>query len=78
MLRFGTTDAHSTPPRTYSQIRTLSIGMKGLKTDVGVLSSNDYGNESRQGNRVVGIGEVPYFDPKSRSRREALANDATV
>jgi hypothetical protein len=78
MLRFGTTDALSTPPRTYSQIRTLSAGMERIKTDFGILFSNDYGNESRQGNRVVGIGEVPYFDPKSRSRREALANDAAA
>jgi hypothetical protein len=34
---------------------------------------NDYGNAARTGNRVVGIGEVPYLDPKSRSRREVLA-----
>jgi hypothetical protein len=37
--------------------------------------SNDYGNDLRQGNRVVSIGEKPYFDPKSRSRREALGLD---
>ncbi|KAF8220313.1 taurine catabolism dioxygenase [Tricholoma matsutake] len=35
-------------------------------------ATNDYGNDLRQGNRVVSIGEKPYFDPKSRSRREAL------
>ena len=28
--------------------------------------------ELRQGNRVVGLGELPYFDPKSKSRREVL------
>ena len=27
----------------------------------------------RQGNRAVSLGEVPYFDPASISRREALA-----
>lgn len=27
----------------------------------------------RQGNRAVSLGEVPYFDPASKSRREALA-----
>ena len=32
--------------------------------------SDYYGN--RQGNRVVSLGERPYFDPKSVSRREAL------
>ncbi len=27
----------------------------------------------RQGNRVVSLGEKPYYDPKSVSRRQALA-----
>lgn len=36
----------------------------------------DYqGLGERFGNRAVGIGEVPYFDPKSTSRREALGSD---
>ncbi|OJD36121.1 family taurine catabolism dioxygenase [Diplodia corticola] len=30
----------------------------------------------RFGNRAVGIGERPFFDPKSSSRREALAREA--
>ncbi len=34
--------------------------------------TNDY-EGVRQGNRVVSIGEKPYFDPSSVSRREALA-----
>ena len=29
-------------------------------------------NGKRQGNRVVSLGEKPYFDPKSASRRESL------
>ncbi|KIW63360.1 hypothetical protein, variant [Phialophora macrospora] len=34
----------------------------------------DYkGEGSRFGNRAVGLGEKPYFDPNSKSRREALA-----
>jgi hypothetical protein len=34
----------------------------------------DYeGLGERFGNRAVGIGEVPYFDPRSRSRTEVLA-----
>ena len=33
--------------------------------------SDYYG--SRQGNRVVSLGEKPYFDPNSLSRREALS-----
>ncbi|KAF9074249.1 hypothetical protein BDP27DRAFT_1416547 [Rhodocollybia butyracea] len=34
-------------------------------------ATHDY-NAFRQGNRVVSIGEKPYFDPNSKSRREAL------
>ncbi|KAK3986752.1 alpha-ketoglutarate-dependent sulfonate dioxygenase [Cladorrhinum sp. PSN332] len=34
-------------------------------------ATNDYAGK-RQGNRVVSLGEKPYFDPKSKSRREAL------
>jgi hypothetical protein len=29
----------------------------------------------RFGNRAVGIGEVPYLDPNSQSRTEALAKN---
>ncbi|KAF9467603.1 taurine catabolism dioxygenase [Collybia nuda] len=35
-------------------------------------ATNDYGEELRQGNRVVSIGEKPFLDPLSKSRREAL------
>ncbi|TFK99627.1 taurine catabolism dioxygenase [Pterulicium gracile] len=34
-------------------------------------ATNDY-DAPRGGNRVVSVGERPFFDPKSRSRREAL------
>ncbi|OAA61706.1 alpha-ketoglutarate-dependent sulfonate dioxygenase [Niveomyces insectorum RCEF 264] len=34
-------------------------------------ATNDY-NGKRQGNRVVSLGEKPYYDPNSKSRREAL------
>ncbi|ORY92925.1 hypothetical protein BCR35DRAFT_337199 [Leucosporidium creatinivorum] len=32
----------------------------------------DYGDNFRAGDRVVSLGEKPYFDPASKSRREAL------
>ncbi|QKX60379.1 uncharacterized protein TRUGW13939_07524 [Talaromyces rugulosus] len=35
-------------------------------------ATNDYEGK-RQGNRVVSLGEIPYYDPASKSRREALA-----
>ncbi|KAL4889706.1 hypothetical protein BDV59DRAFT_210132 [Aspergillus ambiguus] len=38
-------------------------------------ATNDF-NGKRQGNRVVSLGEVPYYDPASKSRREALAAEA--
>ncbi|KXL41842.1 MAG: hypothetical protein FE78DRAFT_155687, partial [Acidomyces sp. 'richmondensis'] len=28
--------------------------------------------EARAGDRVCSLGEAPYFDPQSKSRREAL------
>ncbi|KAK4458541.1 alpha-ketoglutarate-dependent sulfonate dioxygenase, partial [Cladorrhinum samala] len=34
-------------------------------------ATNDYAGK-RQGNRVVSLGEKPFFDPTSKSRREAL------
>jgi Taurine catabolism dioxygenase TauD, TfdA family len=36
-----------------------------------LTSRNDYGGR-RTGDRVVSLGEHPYFDPASKSRREAL------
>lgn len=34
----------------------------------------DYeGNGERAGTRIAGAGEVPYLDPNSKSRTEALA-----
>ncbi|EWC45646.1 hypothetical protein DRE_05207 [Drechslerella stenobrocha 248] len=40
-------------------------------------ATNDYdGLGERFGNRAVGVGEAPYFDPNSRSRREELAERA--
>jgi hypothetical protein len=36
----------------------------------------DYeGEEPRHGTRVSSLAEVPYFDPASKSRREALGLD---
>jgi alpha-ketoglutarate-dependent taurine dioxygenase len=37
----------------------------------------DY-SEKRTGHRAVGLGERPYFDPASVSRRQALNQEATV
>ncbi|KAH6685814.1 hypothetical protein F5X68DRAFT_232794 [Plectosphaerella plurivora] len=40
-------------------------------------ATNDYDHlGDRVGNRAVGIGEKPYLDPASKSRREALEEDA--
>ncbi|KAG6833332.1 hypothetical protein H0H87_008508 [Tephrocybe sp. NHM501043] len=35
-------------------------------------ATHDYGDQLRKGNRVVSIGERPYFDPNSKSRRAAF------
>ncbi|KAF7329155.1 Taurine catabolism dioxygenase [Mycena kentingensis (nom. inval.)] len=38
-------------------------------------ATNDYEHALRQGNRVISIGEKPYLDPASLSRRKALGLD---
>lgn len=39
----------------------------------------DYDDQGeRFGNRAVGLGEKPYFDPLSSSRREALAGSSKL
>ncbi|KAG5637469.1 hypothetical protein H0H81_004440 [Sphagnurus paluster] len=37
-------------------------------------ATQDYGDKLRVGHRVVSIGERPYFDPNSKSRRAALGD----
>ncbi|KAF8063315.1 taurine catabolism dioxygenase [Lyophyllum atratum] len=41
-------------------------------------ATNDFADELRQGNRIVSIGERPYFDPKSKSRRASLGKPFNV
>ena len=38
---------------------------------------SDYGGK-RQGNRVVSLGEISYFDPMSKSRRSACGRGLKV
>jgi alpha-ketoglutarate-dependent taurine dioxygenase len=58
----------------------LQVRFKWNKNDVAIWDNRstyhsatyDIGNEVRVGDRVVSLGETPYFDPNSKSRREAL------
>ncbi|KAJ5273158.1 hypothetical protein N7478_008283 [Penicillium angulare] len=58
----------------------LQVRYKWNENDVAIwdnrsvfhTATNDYDGK-RQGNRVVSLGEIPYYDPASTSRREALA-----
>ncbi|KAL0565513.1 hypothetical protein V5O48_016510 [Marasmius crinis-equi] len=58
----------------------FQVRYKWNKNDVAIwdnratfhTATTDYGGEHREGNRVVSIGEKPFFDPASKSRREAL------
>lgn len=36
-------------------------------------ATTDTGNAAREGTRAISLGEKPFFDPKSVSRREALS-----
>ncbi|EFX01815.1 alpha-ketoglutarate-dependent sulfonate dioxygenase [Grosmannia clavigera kw1407] len=57
----------------------LQVRFRWNKNDVAIwdnrsvfhTATNDYIGK-RQGNRVVSLGEKPYYDPNSKSRREAL------
>jgi len=65
--------------RHISENHNLQVRYRWNKNDVAIwdnravyhTATNDY-SDLRQGNRVVGIGEKPYFDEKSKSRREQL------
>jgi hypothetical protein len=65
-LQFGTIELLCTQPRK-SDISSIAV-RNTYSTD-----RFDYDDASRQGNRVVSLGEKPFFDPNSLSRREALA-----
>jgi len=59
MLRFGITEV-------YFILQRIRRGF-----EKGINFRNDY-EHARTGDRVVSLGEHPYFDPSSASRREAL------
>ncbi|KAK0708863.1 hypothetical protein B0T21DRAFT_387578 [Apiosordaria backusii] len=62
-----------------SENHDLQVRFRWNKNDLAVWDNRsvfhtatyDYTGK-RQGNRVVSLGEKPYFDPNSKSRREAL------
>lgn len=45
--------------------------LMGHSRSVFHTGTNDY-EEKRQGNRVVSLSEKPFYNPASKSRREAL------
>ncbi|THH01348.1 hypothetical protein EW026_g1356 [Hermanssonia centrifuga] len=65
--------------RQISENHDLQVRYKWGQNDVAIwdnrvtfhTATNDY-VDNRQGNRVVGIGEKPFFDPNSKSRRAEL------
>ncbi|KAL0576008.1 hypothetical protein V5O48_005975 [Marasmius crinis-equi] len=65
--------------RHVSENHDLQVRYRWNKNDVAIwdnrsafhTATHDY-DAARQGNRVVSLGEKPFFDPKSKSRRAAL------
>jgi len=65
--------------RHVSENHDLQVRFKWNKNDIAIwdnrsvfhTATNDY-DAVRTGDRVVSLGEHPYFDPASKSRREAL------
>ncbi|KPM43180.1 hypothetical protein AK830_g3300 [Neonectria ditissima] len=80
----GVTEAESEILKNYfrqliTENHDLQVRFRWGKNDLAIwdnrsvfhTATNDYIGK-RQGNRVVSLGEKPYFDPASKSRREAL------
>ncbi|KZO95843.1 taurine catabolism dioxygenase [Calocera viscosa TUFC12733] len=65
--------------RHIAENHDLQVRYRWAQNDVAIwdnravfhTATNDYGGD-RQGNRVVGVGEKPFFDQRSQSRRDAL------
>ncbi|KAH9924095.1 hypothetical protein B0H21DRAFT_765049 [Amylocystis lapponica] len=65
--------------RVITENHDLQVRFNWKQNDVAIWANSstvhnvtrDY-DEHREGNRVVSLGERPYFDPASQSRREAL------
>ncbi|KAF5347750.1 hypothetical protein D9756_010289 [Leucocoprinus leucothites] len=63
----------------FSENHDLQVRYRWQPNDVAIwdnrvtvhTATHDY-SDHREGNRVVSLGERPYFDPNSKSRREAL------
>lgn len=79
----GVTERESDVLKAYfnqviSENHDLQVRFRWGKNDLAIwdnrsvfhTATNDYVGK-RQGNRVVSLGEKPFFDPQSKSRREA-------
>lgn len=84
----GVTDCESEIIKDYflqliAENHDLQVRFRWNKDDLAIwdnrsvfhTATDDYTGK-RQGNRVVSLGEKPYYDPKSVSRREALAAES--
>ncbi|KAH8812819.1 hypothetical protein F5884DRAFT_843929 [Xylogone sp. PMI_703] len=80
----GVTETESDLIKSYflkliSENHDLQVRFKWNKNDVAIwdnrsvfhTGTNDFGGK-RQGSRVVSLGEKPFYNPASKSRREAL------
>ena len=65
---FGTSKLPPNP----SVLQSWTLLTKSNSRSVFHTATNDYEGK-RQGNRVVSLGEKPFYNPASKSRREALA-----
>ncbi|KAG4258983.1 TfdA family Taurine catabolism dioxygenase TauD [Fusarium proliferatum] len=72
-FRWGKNDLAIWDNRSVFHTATKYVYCNYLASEPSMLinASNDYVGK-RQGNRVVSLGEKPFYDPASQSRREAL------
>ncbi|KAH7104973.1 taurine catabolism dioxygenase [Auriculariales sp. MPI-PUGE-AT-0066] len=67
--------------RHISENHDIQVRWRWQKDDVAIwcnrstfhTATHDYNNAPREGFRVVGVGEIPYFDPASKGRAETEA-----
>ncbi|KIY68365.1 TfdA family taurine dioxygenase [Cylindrobasidium torrendii FP15055 ss-10] len=66
--------------RHISENHDLQVRYRWEQNDIAIwdnrstfhTATKDYGNVLRSGNRIASLGERPFFDPNSKSRREVL------
>lgn len=66
------------PQRSHNDADRLIPAIWDNRSVFHTATGDHEGFGPRSGNRAVGVGEIPYFDPASKSRREDLGIEHTL